>query len=206
MPSNDLSKYAPANWASNEFEFTTPSGALVLLRNMDPLSLAEEGLLDKLDFATSVVMNTHVKNAQRSNVERVKADRAKREAKARGDDPEKAAEASLDQATINSLMENPEQLSSFKGLLDQVLVNFVVAPQMHLPPEKRDDKVDGRYYTDSVPFNDKMAVFNKLMEGVRATEQFREGSKEAVGDVAPQPSVRKPTQRAARAPHKRATS
>lgn len=206
MPSKDLSQYAPSNWTDNTYEFEIPSGGKCLLRKLDPLVLVEHGLMDKLDFATSVVMNTHAKNANLSPVERVKRDRAKREAKAKGLDPDAVVAEAMDKSTMQAIMKSAENSAAFREVMDQLLVLGVAAPTMHLPPENEDDRDEAWFYTDSVPFNDKMAVFNKLMEGVRGVEQFREGSEETVGDVAPKPSVRKPTQRASRSRTKRPAS
>lgn len=203
MPSTDFSKYAPKSWSDAEFEFVLPSGGVCLLKKMDPFELGEHGLMDKLDFATSVVMNTHAKNANLTPVERVKRDRAKREAKARGEDPSAIDEAELDKVSMKEIMKNAENSRSFREVMDEMLVIGVVAPKMHLPPESREEKVKGVFYTDAVPFSDKMAIFNKLMEGVRAAEQFREGPEEAVGDVAPEPSVRPAAKRAPRPRAKR---
>lgn len=205
MPSKDMSQYAPAQWTDNTYDFEIPSGGKCLLRKLDPLVLVEHGLMDKLDFATSVVMNTHAKNANLSPVERVKRDRAKREAKAKGQDPNDVVAEAMDQATMQSIMTSAENSAAFRQVMDQLLILGVAAPVMHLPPEKEEDRDDTRFYVDSVPFNDKMAVFNKLMEGVRGVEQFREGSEETVGDVASEPSVRKPTQRSPRPRAKRST-
>jgi hypothetical protein len=191
MPSKDNSQYAPKSWTNNEFEFTVPSGDKCLLRKLDPLMLVEHGLMDKLDFATSVVMNTHVKNAQRSNVERLKAERAQTEAS--------------DAAAIRGLMQKPEEISKFREVMDLVLTLAVVAPEMHLPPDNGDARNDGWFYTDRVPFNDKMAIFNKVMEGTRVVEQFREGSEEVVGAVAPEPGVR-PTTKSGTAPARKRKS
>jgi hypothetical protein len=206
MPSKDNSQYAPSAWGQRDFEFELPSGDKCLLRKVDPMQLIGAGILDKLDFATNVVMGTHVKNAQMSNVERIKRERAKREAKARGEDPAKAAQEVDDMAALQSLKSNPEQLAGFQDVLDQMLLLGVVAPKMVEAPEDDDDRVDGVFYTDTVPFNDKLAIFNKLMAGVKVVEQFRDGAKEAVGDVAPEPSVRPAAKRAPRTPRKRSAS
>lgn len=204
MPSKEMQddEYAPKAWSFRDFDFMLPSGDKCRLRKMDPMLLVESDLMDKLDFATGVVMGTHVKNANRSKVEMVKTDRAKREARARGKDPDQVDDA----VALANLRENPEQLLQFRSVLDEVLLIAVVKPTMHKPPEDDDERVDGLFYTDSVPFNDKIAVFNKVMEGVNAVAQFRKGSEAAVGDVAPEPSVRPAPKRAPRAPRKRTTS
>lgn len=203
MPSKDRSQYAPKSWAEVEYEFELPSGDKCLLRKLDPLSLGEHGLLDKLDFATSVVMNTHAKNASMSNVERIKRDRAKREAKARGEEYVEPA----DEISLMEIAKSAENSKAFRDVMDRMLVLGVAAPEMHLPPEDPDEERDDAwFYVDAVPFGDKMAVFNKLMEGVRTVEQFREGPEETVGDVAPKPSVRPAAKRAPRSTRKRPAS
>lgn len=197
MPSKDYGKYAPKAWTEVEYEFALPSGDVCLLRKIDPLTFGEHGLLDKLDFATNVVMNTHAKNASLTPVERVKRDRAKRA----GEDPEVA-----DEISMRNIVKSAENSKSFREVMDKVLTLAVVAPVMHLPPEDpsaaRDDEW---FYTDAVPFGDKMAIFNRVMEGVRVVEQFREEPKEPVGDVAPKPGVQAVAKRTA-SPRKRSSS
>lgn len=202
MPSRDLSKYTPKAWEDRDFDFELPSGDICLLRRMEPLDLIEFGLQDKLDFATTVVMNTHVKNGSMSKVDKIKRDRAMREASAKGEDPDAAVEALEAEKALEAMKANPDQMRNMKEALNIILANFVVAPEMHEPPELDEDRVVGRYYTDAVPWNDKMAIFNKLMAGVKVVESFREGSEEAVGDVAPEPSVRPAAKSRARSPRK----
>lgn len=196
MPSTDPNKYAPQAWASAEYDFTLPSGDVCLLRKIDPFVLGEHGMLDKLDFATTVVMNVHQRNGRMSNVERVKRDRARRE----GKDPD-AGKA--DVATMAEIAKNAEHSRAFREVMDEMLVIGVAQPPMSLPPEKGEPRVEGVFYTDAVPFADKMAVFNELMKGVRVAEQFRDGSQENVGDVAPVPDVRPAAKRTSRSSSKR---
>lgn len=204
MPSTDENQYAPAAWVSSTYEFDLPSGGKCLLRKVDPLELGEHGLMDKLDFATTVVMNVHAKNANLSNVDRIKRDRARREAKAKGLDP-KTVDEGDDQAAMLEIVKSAENSKAFREVMAQLIVLAVAAPKMHLAPENEDEKVKGQFYTDAVPFEDKMAIFNQVMKGVRSVEQFHEGSEETVGTVASEPSVRKPAQRP-RASRKRPAS
>jgi hypothetical protein len=74
----------------------------------------------------------------------------------------------------------------------------VVKPALELPPANDEDRVAGVIYTDTVPFNDKMAIFNKLLGGINKLEQFREGSPADVADVASDAGVRSPRKRAPR--------
>lgn len=195
MPSTQNSEYGSASWLEYEYDFFLPNGDKVLLRKLDPFVLGEHGLLDKLDFATSQVMKTHVKNANMSNVDRIKRDRAIREAKAKG---EEYVEEVADEATILDIAKNAESSAAFREVMDKLMMLGVVKPEMHLPPEAGKPRVRGTFYTDAVDFPDKMAIFNKLMEGVRTAEQFREGPEETVGAVAPKPSVRPAAKRAPR--------
>jgi hypothetical protein len=207
MPSKDFSEYAPAEWAFNTYDLDIPSGGKCLLRKVDPLQLSEAGLMDKLDFATSVVMDTHVKNANLSNVERVKRDRAKREARGKGLSEEEAVAELEDKQSMRNVMKSAENSKAFREVMDQLIVLAVVAPKMHLPPEDPDEeRNDEWFYTDAVPFHDKMAVFNKVMEGVRAVQQFREESESAVGDVAHDAGVQPAAKRAPRPRAKRSAS
>lgn len=203
MPSTEEDKYAPKAWANAEYDFVLPSGDTCLLRKIDPFTLSEHGLLDKLDFATSVVMNKHVKNANLTPVERVKRDRVRREAKARGEDPD--ALAVEDDMTLAAIAKSAEHSKAFREVMEKMMIIGVARPVMHLPPPAGVERERGAFYVDAVPFPDKMAVFNELMKGVRITEQFREESEEAVGDVAPQPSVRPAAKRTAGTTRKRST-
>jgi hypothetical protein len=186
MPSTDNAQYAPAAWGSPEYDFELPSGDKCLLRRLDPLVLTEYDLVDKLDFVTSIVENKHVANANMSNVERIKRDRARREGKV----PEE-----VDTPTVLSAMRGAENSRNFREVLNQVLVLGVVAPKLSMPPAPGEERVKGLVYVDGIPFTDKMAVFNELMSGVRTAGQFRGESEENVGDVAPKPNVRSTTKR-----------
>jgi hypothetical protein len=192
MPSPQNSEYAATTWGQpTTYELTCPSGQKCLLRKIDPFDMLETDLLDKLDFVTSVVMNKHVKNANMGNVERIKAQRAIREGKT-------DIEAAKDMAAAD-IMNDPKKLKDFKDVMDSVLVVAVVAPSIKKPPADQDDRVEGVVYTDTVDFSDKMAVFEKVMEGVKVAERFRGEPAESVAAVAPQPGVRKPAVRRTRA-------
>jgi hypothetical protein len=210
MPSKSSNEeartYGSAAWLEREYDFQLSKGDWVQLRKMDPMDLIEMGLADKLDLATGRVVGTHIKNANMTNVERIKRDRARREANQKGEDPNAAeAEVIADQA-LGIVAKDPAQLLEFRAILDQVVVRFVVQPNMEEPPEKDEDRIKGHYYTDAVPFNDKVEIFNELMKGVSKADQFREEPGEDLGDMAPKPSVRTTAKRAPRASRKRSTS
>lgn len=193
MPSTE-DKYAPKAWAEAEYDFVLPSGDTCLLRKLDPLVLTEYGLVDKLDFATSVVVNKHQANANLSNVERIKRDRARQEGKL--EEESEVATGILDALGGEEAAKNSRD---FREVLNQVMILGVVAPVLSLPPEPGKPRVRGLFYVDGVPFSDKMAVFKELMKGVRSVEQFLEKPEETVGVVAPEPGVRAAPKRAPRA-------
>jgi hypothetical protein len=193
MPSSENTEYTPSAWGVRDFDFEVPSGGKVRLRRMDPLDLIKYELTDKLDFLTSLVMTKHVANGSRSKIEQVKADRARREAKARGEDPD-AAEG----ISVEELMKDPKKFEGLSDVLDKVMLVGVVKPNLEIAPANDEDRKEGVIYTDTVPFNDKMAIFNQLMGGINRLEQFRTGSEEAVADVASDPGVRVPRKRTPR--------
>lgn len=189
-----------ANWASNEYDFQCPSGSWCRLQKIDPLMLIEDGLISQLDFITSVVVNEHVANAEMSTAQRVKAQRAQN-----GKTPAEI-EAEVSEKAFSSMMEDPSKIGNLRQILDKVALKAVVIPVVHPAPKSRDQREDGLVYTDMITFEDKMAIFNSVMQGVKALEQFREVPGETVGNVASEPDVQPVAKRRTRAPSKRKTS
>lgn len=181
MPS-DQPQYG-TTWTNRDFDFTTPSGSLCRLRKMDPLELVEAGLLEKLDFVTTVVSTVHIPNAKQSPAQRAKAQRAKAEK------TEEEIERELTRKALDEVSKDPSKVGNLRRVLDEVACRVVVAPSVHPAPRRAADREDGLIYADMIPFNDKMAIFNAVMKGVKTAEQFREESGEPLGDVASEPSV-----------------
>lgn len=202
MPSSDTDKYAPTIWGTtNEYDFTTPSGQVCRLRRMDPVELIGQGLLSSLDFLTGDVLANAVPNGRKTAMQKAKENKEKV-----GSSKKSAEQAELEmrEKALRELLSNPERMSEFTKTLDKVLVAVVIAPPLHLPPQPskegdpKPDREEGLVYTDTVDFNDKMAIFNRATAGVTKLEPFREESAEPVGTVAPIASVRSAPKRAPR--------
>lgn len=197
MPSNE-SKYAATTWGgSNEYDFECPSGQMCRLRRMDPVELVGQGLLSSLDFLTGEVLANAVPNGRKTAVQKAK------ESKAKVGKSAEQLEIEMRQKALSELVSNPERMTKFQETLDKVLAIVVIEPPLHPVPQPDEngetpEREDGLVYTDTVEFNDKMAIFNAATSGVTKLEPFREGSEESVGAVAPVTSVRSPTKRPAR--------
>jgi hypothetical protein len=177
-----------ASWGDNEFDLQCPSGAWCRVQKLDPLFLVEEGLLQKLDFVTSVVMGEHVKNAEMSTAQRVKKQREEKE----------RALTLVKDSDLSSIMDDPSKISNLRVVLDAVAIRAVVRPTLHPAPKTEDQREAGLIYVDKLEFGDKMAIFSSVMKGVNALAQFREVPGEVVGDLASEPSVRTTTKPRAR--------
>ena len=187
-------KYAPTAWGGgNEFDFTTPSGQLCRLRRMDPVALLGEGLLDKLDFLTSMVVSDHLPNAKKTALERAKEAKAK---VGTAGMTEEEKEAEKNSKVMEEIFQDPKRMQELVKTLDKVLVAVTIKPEILAIPEVfENNRVEGAIYTDHIDFNDKMAIFNRMMKGVKDLESFREDAVESVGSVARSASVSKPTKR-----------
>lgn len=191
MPSDP---YAPTAWGQgNEFDFTAPSGQLCRLKKVDPVDLVADGLLGKLDFLTSIVVGEHLAEAQMTPMQRAKANKAKATGKAQ-------TEEQIKEEALNSLMSDPRKLKDFSKILNEVVIGVVVKPEIHPVPvvknnEPAPEREAGLVYVDTVDFNDRVAIFNAVMSGVKNLEPFREEPQESVAVVASKPGVRKPAKR-----------
>ena len=199
MPSTDnKNKYAPTKWGtSNEFDFECPSGQVCRLRRIDPVDLAATGLLSKLDWLTATVLNEHIPNGRKTAAQKAK------ESKANVGKSKQEVEEELRAKAYKGLLDNPDRLAKFKSTVDDVLILAVVEPPLALPPQPTNEdpspsREEGQVYTDTIDFNDKMAIFNLATKGVSELEPFREGSEEPVVPVASVESIQQPTKRRAR--------
>jgi hypothetical protein len=161
---------------------------------MDPMTLVGEGLLDDMDFLTTMVLNEHIPNAKKTAVQRAKEAKA---AVGSGTMTEKEKEAEKAAKIMDEIFQDPKRMKNLITVLDKVLVSAVIRPEIKPIPEVfQNERVEGVIYTDHIDFNDKMAIFNRLMKGVKSLESFREGSEESVGAVARSTGVSKSTKRA----------
>jgi len=176
MPSTTEDKYAATAWGNTGEDLTCPSGQVCLVRKVDMVDLLAEGILNKVDFLTSIVSEELVPNA--------------------GPTP-KIADA-VDAKAMRTLLDKPEQMKEFGQVVETVVAYTVVKPALSVPPRdangKIDEarKVDGLVYTDSINFTDKMFIFNYALGNSGDLEKFREDADEPVGDVESSEGVSEP--------------
>ena len=79
-------------------------------------------------------------------------------------------------------------LSNFDQMeetINAIVIVGVIAPQIQALPEHAALKKDGVIYPDSIPFNDRIALFSAILD-TEGLSTFRTESEDGVGDV---PSV-----------------
>jgi hypothetical protein len=156
--------YAATSWGQpSEQDFTCPSGQKCRVRRVDIMDLLGGGILNDLDFLTSMVNETHIPNAG----------------------PGKS------NAALQGIVGDTKNLAKFQRTMTDVVLRVVIRPELHPVPAEGEPRIDGRVYIDSVQMTDKIALFNWAVTGKEAEEikQFREQAGEPVGDVATRESV-----------------
>lgn len=148
-PSSPQSRPAAEVWGSNEFDFTCPSGATCRMRKLMPEKLLETGILDKITSLPGIVAGV---------VERSEGQMPRKE-----DLPSK------------------EDLAQVVAILELLIPMVVVEPPVFPVPVYGEDgvlpeRVSGRIYTDSIELQDRIAIMERAVQGVKKLEPFREGS------------------------------
>lgn len=172
-------------WASttplNGVEFVTlPSGQTAHLKRIGLEGVIAQGLLGEFDTLTDYVGKQHVR--------RVKGGKT------------------ADHETVNaeSLMKDPKALAKIVFLIDRATPLVVDSPKvlLHLTFEADGstlmipaaEREPGAIYTDQVPLEDKMYIFNYAIGGTRDLERFRSQVDEAVGHTPDGEDVQRPPQ------------
>lgn len=160
---SSVDPYAPTSWGQPiEQDFTCSSGQTCRVRRVDIMDLLGSGMLNNLDFVTKIVEEEHIPNASVMP---------------------KPAEKSAISMLQNS---DPAQMAEFKKSINAVVLRIVLRPSLWPVPEEGEARVDGCVYVDSVPFNDRVELFNWAVTGGKSAEdvqQFRPEANESVGAV-----------------------
>jgi len=162
MPSNDYDRYAPIPaWGGNvNYDFVLPSKQVVLLRKLQMEDIVELDLIDAMDTFTGLM--TVPENAK-----------AKKSKKA----------ANEEEQIGRQIFGNPEKFKAVMKTADKCILKAVLKPTVQEPPAEFAERVEGVVYLDTIPFADKLAIFNEVFEGVGGFESFREEPTENVGSV-----------------------
>jgi hypothetical protein len=178
------------SWGVSPYKkLVTPSGQSALVKVLSMEDLLSLGLARDTDTLTAIA-------GEAVDAARAPADRKTKK-------PTKAQEAAAAEKASRDLVESPEGMQKFAGLITKVLVAAVIKPKINVPPTKTVNGEEvpdlearriGAVYADSIGFDDKMAVFNYAMSGTVKAEPFREGSDPDVGNVEHVKTVQLPSE------------
>ena len=159
--------YAPTSWGEpTEFDFKCPSGQLCRMRQIDVLELMETDLISQVDFLTGTV-----------HKEAIPQNRAARRAQKPVEEAKYVEDSAAD--IVKRLQDDPKKSSEFFGTVEQIVLRAVVKPQLFPNPEPGSPDAPGRIYVKHLKPDDKIAIFNKAMEGTAKLKNFREESEES---------------------------
>lgn len=185
MPASDNnSTIYGQGWGAALQDLALPSGAICQLRKLQMEDLVELGIMDQVDFLSQIVEEKHVERVKKPS------DRAKKQpTKAEAAEAAKVAE----QEQTAALLRDPKKFSTMSAMIDKIVVACVIKPQIvngfrEVEEGQRirlddDARVHGVIYSDSIPFGDKMEVFEVAFAGVQKMSSFRGESAEDVGHV-----------------------
>lgn len=175
MPEHD-EEYGQG-WGGSVFEdVICPSGARCLLRTLQPDDLIGQDALGSMDLLGPKIMEM-IKNAQAPSSSPAAA-------------LEKSAGIERDVAEMTSALGSADKVMNF---MDKVVLKAVEKPHLVVPPEQYSERKQGVFYLDSVPFGDKLFLFNKVMKDIRALDQFPDTAAD-VDTVAGSPGVPHPAE------------
>lgn len=182
MPDSTAVQYGQG-WGQSYEDLTLPSGAVCQVRKLQMEDLVDLNIVDQMDFLGQVVEDEHV-----SRVKATGKTPSKQTKK-----PTKAEQAAKEQEEADNILKDPKKFRSMINMVDKIVVACVVQPPLvdayfetvDGAREKlsADERIEGRIYSDSIGFEDKMEIFSTVFSGVNKMSGFREGSGEAVGDV-----------------------
>src|ERR1051326_3900337 len=156
MPSN----YDTPAWGGSIFEdFDLPSGGRCQLRKVDIMEFLQNGILQETDGLGAIVQD-HIKKAT--------------EIPGRKTKPEDVA---------SSVLADKKSMGKTKEMIYKVCVAAVRQPELLMPPDNDEDRVNGKFYVDTVPFSDRMAIFSHVMGQVNSLKSGREEPDAVVGIV-----------------------
>lgn len=169
-------------WKKNKgHELTVPSGNVCLVRRPGPEAfLTMSGSPDQGGVPNPLLQHIMplLEDAQKKG--------------GKGDSSPVPVEA-LDELR-SVILENPEKLQDMFALMDNVVMNCVIAPVVspaslraeiladeELTSDQKTAKLEDCLFVDDVDFEDKAYIFNYVVGGTANLEQFREGALALVG-------------------------
>lgn len=161
-----------AGWGGDLYQdVQCPSGSWCKIRrNMDPIELLNEDdpAAEQHDVLGAIV--------------RQKVKDARKLAAATPGDP-KVEKKLVDD--VDDMLDSMKKNSGMTSLVNSFIIKLVVKPELHFPPEDPTERKDGMIYVDTVPFQDRMFLFDLAMKGTSKAARFHsvvEGDVESVVD------------------------
>lgn len=188
---NEDNRYAiTGSWGAPQTrDFQVPSGQTVQLRKLDVEDFAQMGILGHMDRLSSLVNENHIEPSKKRRPGDKPAKQLTKKQQA-----EKEAQENAE--SFKRMAENPDNLNMIVFMMDRVCVAGILQPALthtYVGDVDKFTKIDysdrilGRTYTDTIPFVDRMAIFQELMGDLEGLKSFRDGQDEGVGDVADEP-------------------
>lgn len=178
---------------SNEFDLDLPSsGGKVQVRSCSVEDLIEMGLIDQMDMLGDMVQKEHVDRVKKGGPKKPTDRAPKKLTKA-----EQKAKEEEEGLQMMRNLSDPTKFGKLKVTIDRVVERCVVQPEIKLAYISEGDGVYTAHtremvqqrpegiYTDNLDFMDKMRIFGAVLPSGESMSKFREGSEEALGDVAP---------------------
>lgn len=181
-------QYSISSWGQpTTFDFKVPSGGTCLMRRLDVEDLVELDVLSEIDRLSSLVSAEHIEPA--TSGRRVPQDHKPKK-------PTAAQQKAEQDEAVRKMVSNKEDFKVLAWVMDGVVAAAVIEPALIRSYEgDKDDyvkiayekRVAGQIYTDSVPFADRMQIFNNAIGSLDGLANFREESGEGVGTVEDKP-------------------
>lgn len=163
---NDV--WATSTPTDSSEDLTLPSGQTCRAKRLGLEGVMTSGILGEADSLTAYVGRQHVDRVRKGN----------------GSTEEKL--------NASSVLKDPEALKAIVFLVDRAVPLIVETPpvQSHFVPDgdttrmlSAAEREDGVIYTDRIPLEDKMFLFNFSIGGSRSLEQFRSATDSVVAGL-----------------------
>jgi len=165
------------------FDFKTPSGQTCLIRRLEVDDLVDLDILSEIDRLSTLVNSDHIEPVMGGR--KVPSDRKPKALTA-------AQKKKQEDESLIKLMSNKDDFRMLSWVIDRVVTAAVVQPVVvssYTGDKEEHDKISladrdpDSIYTDSIPFQDRMEIFNSAIGRMDGLARFRDQQTEVMGDV-----------------------
>lgn len=174
-------KYSATSWATTPVhDLKMPSGQLCQVKMLDMEDLVELDIVDQVD-ELGLVVSDHEEAAKGKPMDRQKKKPTKKEAAAAQD--KAAKEVMRDKKRFKVMAQVADKVVAHCVLQPKIVLHVTEDADGELIPIPYDERDPSLVYTDAIPFNDKMFIFDDVFEGTEDLKSFRDGSEPVVESV-----------------------